>query len=141
MALDSSLAITESDLTAAFAAGEKGGGVQLLGTESEKFGVQAGDPRWRPILDHEGGPIIALERGSGVATQQISLEPGAQLELSGAAVATVHDVARELDEHLAEIAPAAFIRSRPASSCRGCRRSATRSCASTSPRSARAAST
>lgn len=119
------------DLTAPFRAGEKGRGVQLLGTESEKFGVQAAsgapvsydgkkcgivgffdalceaDARWQRVRERPDGPVIALERGDGMNKQQISLEPGAQLELSGAAVPTVHDVAAELDAHLADIAPSA----------------------------------
>ncbi len=130
MTNDPSLAIKASDLAAPFEAGEKGGGVQLLGTESEKFGVQASgapvsydgnkcgilgffdalsaaDDSWRPVREIEDGPIIALERGSGLAKQQVSLEPGAQLELSGAALATVHEVANELDVHLEDIAPSA----------------------------------
>lgn len=118
-----------ADLLSAFAAGMKGNDdVQLLGTESEKFGVRAstGKPvsydgracgilgffeallatdKWAPLREREGGPIIALERQTEAGSQQVSLEPGAQLELSGAPHATVHAVADELDEHLAEIAP------------------------------------
>lgn len=131
MAIDLSVAITGGDLLAPFHDGCKGQGVQLLGTESEKFGVQAdngkpvsydgkkcgivgyfealcaADERWMPVYEKEGGPIIAIERGSGTQKQQVSLEPGAQLELSGAALETVHEVAAELETHLAEIAPTA----------------------------------
>ncbi len=102
---------------------------QLLGTESEKFGVFAESSKpvsydgqacgilnffdelcdrygWQPISEKPGGPIIALERrGPNGRTASVTLEPGAQLELSGAAVETVHEVAAELDQHLAEIGP------------------------------------
>jgi glutamate--cysteine ligase len=116
------------DLLAIFHAGEKGGRVELLGTESEKFGVlcngakpvsydgrtcgilgifrgvlEGGD--WEPVYDSEGGPLIALERDREIGKEQISLEPGAQLELSGAPQKTVHGVADELAAHLDLIAP------------------------------------
>lgn len=131
MAIDLSVEITDGDLLAPFHDGCKGQGVQLLGAESEKFGVQAdngapvsydgkkcgivgffdalcaADARWVPVYEREGGPIIAIERGSGTQKQQVSLEPGAQLELSGAALATVHEVAAELAAHLEEISPSA----------------------------------
>ncbi len=131
MAIDLSAELRVGDLALPFEAGCKGPGVQLLGTESEKFGVQAttgepvsydgkkcgivgffealcaADERWKPVREKDDGPIIAIERGSGLSKQQVSLEPGAQLELSGAALETVHQVAAELDEHLADIAPSA----------------------------------
>ncbi len=131
MAIDLSVEISAGDLLTPFHDGCKGAAVQLLGTESEKFGVQvangapvsydgkkcgivgffeaiqAADARWEPVVEKPGGPIIAIERGTGPQKQQISLEPGAQLELSGAALATAHDVADELDGHLLEIAPTA----------------------------------
>ncbi len=102
---------------------------QLLGTESEKFGVFAESAKpvsydgqacgilnffeelcdrygWQPISEKPDGPIIALERlGPNGRTASVTLEPGAQLELSGAAVETVHEVATELEQHLAEIGP------------------------------------
>ncbi|MEM1032251.1 MAG: glutamate-cysteine ligase family protein [Myxococcota bacterium] len=99
---------------------------EWLGTESEKFGVlrpnatpvsydgrtcgivqifdglmARGD--WAPYREREGGPVVALSKVGGSTV--ISLEPGAQLELSGAPVETVHDVEAELAEHLADIAP------------------------------------
>ncbi|MEZ4440362.1 MAG: glutamate-cysteine ligase family protein [Polyangiaceae bacterium] len=116
------------DLLEYFHSGHKGDGVELLGTESEKFGVQTknGKPvsydgrtcgilgfferlletgEWAPVLDYPGGPIIALERDRPIGKEQISLEPGAQLELSGAPQETVHGVADELAAHLEAIRP------------------------------------
>jgi glutamate--cysteine ligase len=53
---------------------------------------------WEP--QEENGRIIALSRpGSG----DITLEPGAQLELSGRPCVTLHEAAEELDEHVREI--------------------------------------
>jgi len=52
---------------------------------------------WNPI--HEGDNIIGLEmRGAN-----ISLEPGGQLELSGAPLATIHQTCDEVNEHLREV--------------------------------------
>ena len=56
---------------------------------------------WLPERESCEGPVIALRR----ADASITLEPGAQLELSGAALPDLHGVARELDEHLAELGP------------------------------------
>lgn len=101
---------------------------ELLGTESEKFGVlrSSGSPvsydgrscgivqifsgllergDWKPYREREDGPIVALTKVDTSHKMVISLEPGAQLELSGAPVETVHDVEAELAEHLADIAP------------------------------------
>lgn len=121
------------DLLQIFHEGEKGGAVELLGTESEKFGVQSKNHKpvsydgrtcgilgfferllaaapadhggWSPVYDGEGGPLIALERDRPIGKEQISLEPGAQFELSGAPQETVHGVADELAAHLELIAP------------------------------------
>lgn len=123
------------DLLAIFHEGEKGGAVELLGTESEKFGVQAKNHKpvsydgrtcgilgfferllassaedgsgWTPVYDGDDGPLIALERDRPIGKEQISLEPGAQFELSGAPQETVHGVADELAAHLDTIAPIA----------------------------------
>jgi glutamate--cysteine ligase len=53
---------------------------------------------WRPL--REGETTIALERDGA----SISLEPAGQLELSGAAFATVTEMVAERDAHLAELA-------------------------------------
>ena len=114
------------DLLTPFHEGCKGShDVQLLGTESEKFGVRSGTTNpvqyegscgivgffealletgsWEAKRERDGGPIIALERKVGIGSEQISLEPGAQLELSGAPLSDVHAVAAEIDAHLEAI--------------------------------------
>jgi glutamate--cysteine ligase len=90
-----------------------------IGTEHEKFGwltdsraplPYAGPASISALFDglmsrygwqavREGENIIGLTR----AGANISLEPGGQFELSGAAVATLHETAAELDQHLAEV--------------------------------------
>ncbi len=52
---------------------------------------------WTPVF--EGANAIALERGKA----SISLEPAGQLELSGAPLRTVTELAAERDAHLAEL--------------------------------------
>jgi glutamate--cysteine ligase len=56
---------------------------------------------WEPEREFDGGPIIALTRGDA----SVTLEPGGQLELSGARSTTVHQVCAELRNHLREIGP------------------------------------
>ncbi len=56
---------------------------------------------WVPEREHDGGPMIALMR----AGASITLEPGAQLELSGDKAENIHQVCAELRAHLREIAP------------------------------------
>lgn len=56
---------------------------------------------WTPDREKPGGPLIALLRDGA----SITLEPGGQLELSGAAVDDVHAVCWEITTHLREIAP------------------------------------
>ncbi len=90
-----------------------------IGTEHEKFGycqdtlkpLPYDGPRsikamleglrdtygWTTI--EEGGNIIGLEKDGG----NISLEPGGQLELSGAPLETIHDTCDEVNEHLREV--------------------------------------
>src|SRR3712207_9578959 len=89
-----------------------------IGTEHEKFGFLTdtreplpydGPRSVRAILDglaargweplRESGAVIGLKKGKA----NVSLEPGGQLELSGAPVANVHETAAELDSHLAEV--------------------------------------
>lgn len=92
-----------------------------VGAEAEKFGVDARTLEpipyegpssilaiferlerhgWRPVSEANGSPVIALERGAA----SITLEPGAQLELSGAPWADVHGIQREFVAHLDELA-------------------------------------
>jgi glutamate--cysteine ligase len=92
-----------------------------VGTEHEKFGFRRSDlapppyepdgiralleglaaREWTPILD-EGKPI-GLKRGGA----SISLEPGGQLELSGAVMPDLHATRLELREHVREVHEAA----------------------------------
>ncbi len=93
-----------------------------VGAEAEKFGVDAktgaplryaGDHGVERILrtliekhgwaeegEYAGGPLIALRRGDA----SVTLEPGSQLELSGAPLPDAHAIARELVSHMSELA-------------------------------------
>ncbi|MCA9530348.1 MAG: glutamate--cysteine ligase [Myxococcales bacterium] len=92
-----------------------------VGTEAEKFGVhrRTGQPLsydgddgivqvlhrlvercgWRAEPEYDGGPVIALRRGQA----SVTLEPGGQLELSGAPLRTIHETRAELTDHLREL--------------------------------------
>jgi len=52
---------------------------------------------WEPV--YEGGNVIALKRGGA----SVSLEPGGQLELSGAPLEHVHQTCGEVHRHLREV--------------------------------------
>ncbi|MDP3862091.1 MAG: glutamate-cysteine ligase family protein, partial [Phaeovulum sp.] len=102
------------------ASGEKPRDEWRIGTEHEKFGYLTDSlaplpyegPRsvravlealqarfgWQPIL--EQGAIIGLSRNGA----NVSLEPGGQLELSGAPLASMHAIAEEFDTHMRECA-------------------------------------
>ena len=56
----------------------------------QKFG-------WEPVI--EGGNIIGLTKDGA----NVSLEPGGQLELSGAPLETIHQTCDEVNEHLREV--------------------------------------
>lgn len=93
----------------------------LIGTETEKFGVVGMPPAaipysgpvsvlsvmsklatrfgWAPESEMPGGPPIALKRGLA----SISLEPGAQLELSGAPLPDIHATCAEMEHHVREL--------------------------------------
>ena len=104
------------------ASGEKPREAWRIGTEHEKFGYRhadlmplpyeapAGQPSvkamldglrerfgWTPVL--EAGHIIGLERDGA----NVSLEPGGQLELSGAPLETIHQTCDEVNSHLSEV--------------------------------------
>jgi len=90
-----------------------------IGTEHEKFGyckdtlrpLPYAGPRsilavleglrdrhgWAPI--EEAGHLIGLEKDGA----NVSLEPGGQLELSGAPLETIHQTCDEVNEHLADV--------------------------------------
>ncbi len=102
------------------AGGEKPREAWRIGTEHEKFGFSWDDLAplpydgarsirtmleglrdrfgWTPV--EEAGAIIGLSRDGA----NVSLEPGGQLELSGAPVETLHETRAELDNHLSEVA-------------------------------------
>jgi len=107
------------DLAAWMEAGCKPRDAWRIGTEHEKFGYckdtlkpmpyegarsvravlegLAGHFGWAPIL--EAGKIIGLEKDGA----NVSLEPGGQLELSGAPLETIHQTCDEVNAHLAEV--------------------------------------
>lgn len=113
----------DDDLYEIFRGAEKPRSEFRIGAEAEKFGVDErtgaplkyADPSgrsvqaildalverhgWTPEPEHPGGPIIALRRGD----RSVTLEPGGQLELSGAPLADVHAICAEARGHLAEI--------------------------------------
>jgi glutamate--cysteine ligase len=66
--------------------------VGVLGQLSSRFG-------WKPISESEGGPLIALERNRA----SVTLEPGGQLELSGAPLEDAHAIVDETKGHLDEL--------------------------------------
>jgi len=90
-----------------------------IGTEHEKFGYRLSDLKplrydgpcsvramleglrdrfgWVPVL--EGEALIGLVKGKA----NVSLEPGGQLELSGAPLTTIHETCEEVNQHLAEV--------------------------------------
>ncbi|MEM7505200.1 MAG: glutamate--cysteine ligase [Pseudomonadota bacterium] len=110
---------SQDDLAAYLAAGCKPKADWRIGTEHEKFGycVDTLKPLpyegvrsvravleglrdrfgWAPL--EEGGNIIGLTKGGA----NVSLEPGGQLELSGAPVETIHETCDEVNTHLAEV--------------------------------------
>ena len=95
-----------------------------IGTEHEKFGFYRssyapvpydGERGIRVLLEAlqyrfgwdavtENGNIIALRRKDCPKGGAVSLEPGGQLELSGAPLENVHETYEELRQHLVEVA-------------------------------------
>ena len=94
-----------------------------VGTETERFGVLGPDARplsyegprgveaifeslvgqegWEPERESSDGPIIALRRGS----TSVTLEPGAQVELSGSPNRSVAEGQAEWEAHMQELLP------------------------------------
>ncbi|HEY6876741.1 MAG TPA: glutamate-cysteine ligase family protein [Polyangiales bacterium] len=113
--------LTQDDLLAPFYDALKPASAWKVGTEAEKFGLLedtlaplpyegarsvqavlnalAARFGWTPESEYKGGEVIALKRGQA----SITLEPGAQLELSGAPFTSIHDTHAEWTEHLAEL--------------------------------------
>lgn len=110
--------ITRADMIEWIAAGETDPVDFRLGTEHEKFGFhmadlsplayegEAGigallkalvDKDWEGV--YEGDHLIALKNGMA----SITLEPGGQLELSGAPLESVHQTCTEVNRHLAQV--------------------------------------
>src|SRR5690606_32252004 len=110
---------SKAQLVAALEAGAKSPDQWRIGTEHEKFpynradfrpityegktGIQAfltGMQRfgWEPVL--EGENLISLKQDD---KGSISLEPGGQVELSGAPLDDVHQTCNEVMEHLTQV--------------------------------------
>jgi len=114
---------SRDDLVEWFAVGCKPKDQWRIGTEHEKIVFQTDDLRpvpyegprgiraimeelirrygWQPIM--EGDNIIALKRPDGEPAATVSLEPGGQFELSGAPLATLHEVGDETQLHLDQV--------------------------------------
>ena len=136
------------ELVAHFAGGAKSKSALKIGVEHEKLGVLADGraPDYEPISQlleamaargwnrvEEGGTLIALGRPT---CGSITLEPGGQIEHSGAPWSTALQAVRDNDKHTDELIAAgrrarhhlprlsASARSARSTTCRGCRRGA-----------------
>ncbi len=109
-----------SELVEYIASGSRPAEEWRLGTEHEKFGFTidglrplpyegergirailtslAEDYHWKPVL--ENGLPIALLDDTGAS---ITLEPGGQLELSGALLDSIHETCNEVNTHLHQV--------------------------------------
>jgi glutamate--cysteine ligase len=115
---DATPIVSTAQLAGYIAAGCKPPAAFRIGMEHEKFGFRDADlspppyapggiravleglalaEKGEPILDH--GQPIGLKIGSAA----ISLEPGGQLELSGAPLETLHETKEELARHFAAL--------------------------------------
>jgi glutamate--cysteine ligase len=109
---------SKGDLIASLSDGCKPREQWRIGTEHEKFGFDLktlaplpyeGKPGVRAMLEglqrfgwepiNEGPNIIGLKQGGAA----ISLEPGGQLELSGAPLRSLHETCAETNEHLEQV--------------------------------------
>jgi glutamate--cysteine ligase len=112
---------SEAELETAFSSGSKPREAWKVGAEHEKIGVIAatgapapyegergiealllalGAHGWAP--QREGGRVIALQRGD----EKVTLEPGGQMELSGAPLARAGEIDAQLRSHVAEVVAA-----------------------------------
>jgi glutamate--cysteine ligase len=111
---------SKQDLVEYLEAGNKPAEQWKLGTEHEKFGYTLDDLRplpfegergierilgdlaeqfgWQPV--REDGRLIALTDETGAS---ITLEPGGQLELSGAVLDNIHQTCTEVNTHLTQV--------------------------------------
>ncbi len=113
-------ALEQRDLVAYLESGCKPRAEWAIGTEHEKFGYRLSDLRplpydgpagiramlegleryrWKPYF--EGENVIALTKDGG---SSVTLEPGGQLELSGAPLPNLHRVCDEVHTHLDQVA-------------------------------------
>ncbi|MEZ5873346.1 MAG: glutamate--cysteine ligase [Hyphomicrobiales bacterium] len=114
---------SRDSLVAYLEAGSKPESDWRIGTEHEKFGFNVNDHTpvpyfgergiaalleahhktfcWQPVRENDN--IIALSCVDCPIGGTISLEPGGQLELSGAPLKTVHETETELRQHLSEV--------------------------------------
>lgn len=114
---------SRDDLVEWFSVGCKPKDQWRIGTEHEKIVFRTDDLRpvpydgprgiraimeelirrydWQPIM--EGDNMIALKRPDGEPAATVSLEPGGQFELSGAPLATLHEVGDETQLHLDQV--------------------------------------
>eukprot|EP00752_Nemacystus_decipiens_P013132 g11621.t1 len=121
-AVDSTPVESKRQLVDYIAAGCKPPDQWRIGTEHEKFAydvktlrplpyeAEAGAPSIRRLLEALAGPdwapveekgrIIALKGADGGS---VTLEPGGQLELSGAALETIHQTCSEVHRHLDQV--------------------------------------
>ena len=110
---------SKAQLIAYFEAGCKPQDLWRVGTEHEKFAYTVDDLRPLPydgersiralldgLVDRYGWEAIR-ENGNTVALGHggcsVSLEPGGQVELSGAPVESIHETCAEVQQHLAQI--------------------------------------
>ncbi|NMM43731.1 glutamate--cysteine ligase [Rhodospirillaceae bacterium KN72] len=121
-ATDDTRVDSKSQLIEYIASGEKPAKDWRIGTEHEKFlfdarslrplpydgvpGVKAllerlAGPEWQPV--YESGNIIALKGSDGGS---VTLEPGGQLELSGAPLENIHQTCSEVHRHLRQVVDA-----------------------------------
>ncbi|TMA25918.1 MAG: glutamate--cysteine ligase [Deltaproteobacteria bacterium] len=110
------------DLTAYLQGAERPAERWVVGVEHEKIGVR-GPPRYEAVPYHGPGGIRELldaiarsadgtqhkhkENGQPIALlskdASVTLEPGGQLELSGAPARSLREIGKEIDDHLAEV--------------------------------------
>ncbi len=109
---------SRNELVAYLESGNKPASEWRIGTEHEKFAYRQSDLRplpydgadgigelltrlqrfgWAPMS--EGGNLIALTQDGA----NITLEPGGQVELSGAPLATLHQTCAEVHQHLRQV--------------------------------------
>ena len=109
---------SRNELVAYLESGNKPASEWRIGTEHEKFAYRQSDLRplpydgadgigelltrlqrfgWAPMI--EGGHLIALTQDGA----NITLEPGGQVELSGAPLATLHQTCAEVHQHLRQV--------------------------------------